>query len=59
MLSHEIEIIRLLHRERMEELARAARRPPRAEAAEQRAPRRRARYTLQLRRLHPRLREDI
>ncbi|HET9507730.1 MAG TPA: hypothetical protein VFO81_07290 [Gaiellaceae bacterium] len=60
MLSHEIEIIRLLHRERMEQLARAARRPPREEeAAEQRAPRRRARYALQLRRLHPRLREDL
>ena len=59
MLSHEIEIIRLLHRERMEQLGRAARRPPREEAAEQRAPRRRARYALQLRRLHPRLREDL
>ena len=61
MLSHEIEVIRLQHRERMEQLARAARRPPRQDAAEERVPmrrRRRARYAIHLRRLHIRLRED-
>ena len=59
MLSNDIELIRLLHRERMEQLARAAPRPPRDEAAEPRGQRRRARYALQLRRLHMRLREDL
>lgn len=62
MLSHEIEVIRLQHRERMEQLARAARRPSRDHAAEECAPLRsprRARYALRLRRLHIRLRQDL
>ncbi len=62
MLTHEPEVIRLLHRERMEQLARAARRRPATErlAEEQQAtrPARYARIALRVRRRQLRLRED-
>jgi hypothetical protein len=62
MLTHETEVIRLLHRERMERLGRAARGRPATEPLAEREPTTRparfARIALHVRRWQLRLRED-